>query len=134
MKLEKLLLVAFLLCSLPLLMHGQTEGKLQNEIVVATRNGDSGQLSQYFNDRIELVLPGQSGVYSREQARFLVKDFFDSHPPVSFQVIHQGVRENATFAIGRYHFNTGQFRILFLTKRTGDKTLIHQIRVERQDD
>ncbi|GAO30963.1 hypothetical protein JCM15548_13287 [Geofilum rubicundum JCM 15548] len=81
-----------------------------------------------------MVLPDKSGVFSREQAQFLIKDFFDKHPPTSFQIIHQGERENATFAIGRYNYNQGQYRLLFLTKNNGHETLIHQLRVEKQDE
>lgn len=114
--------------------HAQSEGKLPEAITAATRNGDAFELASYFNNKVELVLPSKSGVFSKEQAQFLIKDFFDNYPPVSFQVIHQGIRENATFAIGRYNYNRGQFRILFLTKTTGNQTLIHQLRVEKQDE
>jgi hypothetical protein len=112
----------------------QNEGKLPDAISAATRSGDAAALASYFNTKIEMVLPDQSGVYSKEQAQFLIKDFFDKHPPTSFQIIHQGERENATFAIGRYNYNGGQYRLVFLTKNNGNQTLIHQLRVEKQDD
>jgi hypothetical protein len=134
---KHLKLLLFTLCCLLLSVHqtaAQPEGRLPDAITMATRNGDAFELSTYFNSKIELVLPNKSGVFSKEQAQFLIKDFFQSYPPVSFQIIHQGVRENATFAIGRYNYNTGQYRIVFLTKNTGNQTFIHQIRVERQDD
>jgi archaellum component FlaG (FlaF/FlaG flagellin family) len=112
----------------------QTEGKLSAEISNATRNGDAADLASHFNAKIEMVLPDKSGVFSKEQAQFLIKDFFDKHPPTSFQIIHQGERENATFAIGRYNYNRGQYRLVFLTKNNGNQTLIHQLRVEKQDE
>ena len=112
----------------------QNEGKLPDAISNATRNGDAAALASYFNTKIEMVLPDKSGVFSKEQAKFLIKDFFDKHPPTSFQIIHQGERENATFAIGRYNYNKGQYRLVFLTKNNGQQTLIHQLRVEKQDE
>jgi hypothetical protein len=112
----------------------QSEGKLSDAISHATRNGDAIALAAYFNSKIELVLPEKSGVFSKEQAQFLIKDFFDNHPPTSFQIIHEGERENATFAIGRYNYNKGQYRLLFLTKNNGNEIRIHQLRVEKQDE
>ncbi len=113
--------------------HGQTDGTLEESIIRATRNANSVELANYFNQRIELILPDKSGVFSKEQAQFLMKEFFDSYKPLSFEIIHQGIRENATFAIGRYHYNNGQFRILFLAKTIENQMLIHQIRIEPQD-
>lgn len=115
-------------------IRAQSEGTLPSEITEATRNGDAIELADYFNSKIELVLPSNSGVFSKQQAQFMVKEFFSSYPPVSFQVIHQGVRENATFAIGKYTHSKGKFRIVFLTKNEGNKALIHQLRIEQQDE
>ncbi|HHU58980.1 MAG TPA: DUF4783 domain-containing protein [Bacteroidales bacterium] len=123
-----------LLLFLPLSTLGQNNGSMPDGIANATRSGDAARLAEYFNPRIELVLPGKSGVFSKEQAQFLMKDFFEQYPPASFQFIHQGERENATFAIGRYHYNRGQYRLLFLVKNSNGQTLIHQLRVEKQDD
>jgi hypothetical protein len=115
-------------------LQAQSTGTLPNEIIQATRDGDAFDLSKFFNTKIELVLPSNSGVYSKEQAQFMMKQFFSTYPPVSFQIIHQGIRENATFAIGKYTHSKGQFRILFLAKTENDKTLIHQLRIELQDE
>lgn len=128
-----LLASTYLILSLSSVM-AQGEGKLPEAISVATRNGDASGLASYFNTKIEMVLPDKSGVFSKEQAQFLIKDFFDKHQPTSFQIIHQGERENATFAIGRYNYKGGQYRLVFLTKNNGNQPLIHQLRVEKQDD
>jgi len=115
-------------------LQAQSTGTLPNEIIQATRDGDAFKLGEYFNAKIELVLPSNSGVYSKEQAQFMMKNFFSNYPPISFQIIHQGIRENATFAIGKYTHSKGQFRILFLAKTENNKTLIHQLRIELQDE
>lgn len=112
----------------------QVDRRFLDEIAFATRNGDASGLASFFNNKVELVLPSRSGVFSKEQAEFLVKDFFENYPPISFQLIHHGIRENSTFAIGRYNFNNGQFRLLYLTKTVDNQTLIHQVRVEKQDE
>lgn len=127
-------LLMFILLISSTAIRAQSEGTLPSEITEATRNGDAIELANYFNNKIELVLPSNSGVFSKQQAQFMLKDFFNTYPPTSFQLIHQGVRENATFAIGRYSYSKGKFRFVFLTKNEGSKALIHQLRIEQQDE
>lgn len=135
MKTIKVFFIASLLLAVSTLAaSAQGQGNLPEGISGATKNGDATELASYFNSRIELVLPDKSGVFSKEQAQYLMKDFFANYPPSSFQIIHQGERENATFAIGRYIYNRGQYRLLFLTKSSDGKTLIHQLRIEKQDE
>ncbi len=127
-------LLMFILLILPTVIMAQSEGTLPYEITEATRNGDAVELANYFNSKIELVLPSNSGIFSKQQAQFMIKDFFNTYPPNSFQLIHQGVRENATFAIGKYSYSKGKFRFVFLTKNEGGNALIHQLRIEQQDE
>jgi len=135
MKTFNLILLSIALIVIPYItVNAQSQGKLPNEIINATRNGNANALASYFNNKIEIVLPNKSGVFSKEQAKYLIKNFFEKNPPTSFQIIHQGERENATFAIGRYNYRGGQFRLVFLTKNNGRQTLIHQLRVEKQDE
>src|SRR5690554_1375939 len=73
-----------LLLFLPLSTLGQNNGSMTDGIANATRSGDAARLAEYFNPRIELVLPGKSGIFSKEQAQFLLKDFLSNiHPPLS---------------------------------------------------
>ena len=135
MKINKVLkLLMLVLLISPTIVQAQSEGTLPSEITEATRNGDALELANYFNSKIELVLPSNSGIFSKQQAQFMMKDFFTAYPPISFQLIHQGVRENATFAIGKYSYAKGKFRFVFLTKNEGSKALIHQLRIEQQDE
>lgn len=112
---------------------GQTNSFPQ-ALIRATQNGDASTLAGYFNDNIELVLPGKSGIYSRNQAEMVVRDFFATTEPQEFRIIHEGNRENASFVIGSLTSRNETFRIYFLTKNSDKKTVIHQLRIEKQDD
>ncbi|MDG5799723.1 DUF4783 domain-containing protein [Marinilabiliaceae bacterium ANBcel2] len=111
-----------------------SEATISSDIISAFDKSNASQLSEHFNDRIEIIMPESSGIYSKEQARYLIDSFFKKHPPISFRIIHQGVRENAVFAIGRYNYSNGQHRIMILTKQNNNSSLIHQIRIEKQDE
>ncbi len=125
--------LVILLLSFHSAAFGQTNNFPQ-ALIRATQNGDASTLAGYFNDNIELVLPGKSGVYSRNQAEMVVRDFFASADPQEFKIIHEGNRENASFVIGSLTGKSETFRIYFLTKNNDKKLVIHQLRIEKQDD
>jgi hypothetical protein len=103
-------------------------------IITATKKADAKELSSYFSGKIELVLPEKSGVFGSPQARLILDDFFKHNPVSSFQIIHQGKRQDSAFAIGKYQSGSKIYRFYFLTKKKEDKTYIHQLRIEKEDD
>ena len=112
--------------------YAQNSVSLPQSIITATAAGNARDLAVSFNDNIELVLPQKSGIFSKSQAEMVLKEFFSKNPPASFKIIHQGSRQNASFAIGNYKSGNSFYRFYFLTKRTNNKILIHQLRIERQ--
>lgn len=107
---------------------------IPREIVTATQNGNATDLAKFFNDKVEVILPSKSGVYSKEQAQFVMADFFTSNRPTSFQINHEGKRDNSSYAICSYVSSKEKFRFYFLTKSIDNKTVIIQIRIDKQDD
>ena len=115
-------------------VYSQSETSFPRDVIKATKSGDAQILSAHFFDNIELVLPGKTGVFSRKQAEMIVKDFFSQNPPSDFRIIHEGRKENASYAIGNFSSSTGVYRFTFLTKNAANKVLIHQLRIEKQDE
>jgi hypothetical protein len=108
--------------------------ELPAEIVEATKAGEADQLSAYFNSSIELILPQKTGIFSKPQAAMVMKDFFKKNKATHFSIIHEGNRQNASFAIGNYTTEKDSFRIYYLTKKVNNQSLIHQLRIEKQND
>ena len=132
--LKSITLSLILALSFSLTMNAQNSNTISSDIVSAVGEGDASELSEYFNDNIELLIPQKSGIFSKSQAEMVLKDFFNQNPPKGFKIIHEGSRQNASFAIGNYTTNSGIFRLYFLTKNVDNKTLIHQLRIEKQND
>lgn len=107
---------------------------IPREIVTSIQNGNASELSKFFNDKVELILPSKSGVYSKEQAQFIIADFFSNNRPNSFQINHEGKRDNSSYAIGSYVSSRDKYRFYFLTKNIDNKIVIIQIRVDKQDE
>ena len=115
-------------------LSAQNSSAISPDIVSATRDGSASDLAEYFNDNIELVIPQKSGIFSKSQAEMVLKDFFAKNPPTDFKIIHEGSRQNASFAIGNYTTGNSVYRMYFLTKKVDGNLLIHQLRIEKQND
>ena len=81
---------------------------------------------------MELVVQTHDDVYSKLQAQQIIAEFFKSNKPKKFSIIHQGGKEDAQYAIGSLTTNTGTFRVYFLLKNKNNRSLIHQLRIEKQ--
>lgn len=115
------LLLAFAL----FLENAQAQNDIINNGKVSLKTGSSKELVKYFNDIVELSFDGEKSNYSKTQAEFVLKDFFKKYPPVDFQYIHQGSsKEGLKYAIGKYSYQGGSFRVYILIKQFNGNYLI----------
>lgn len=126
-------IVASVILAVGLLVSANTGfAQIPEQILLSLKNGDSKSLAEYFNQNVELVVLDNDNVYSKAQAQQIVGKFFSNNTPESFNVIHQGGKENAKYVIGNLKTNNGSFRIYFLLKTNNDTNYIHQLRIEKQ--
>jgi len=107
--------------------------QIPDEIVLSIQNGNVETLANYFNQNVELVVESHDDVFSKPQAKQIVAEFFKDNKPKQFNIIHQGGKEGARYAIGSLTTATGTFRVYFLLKNNGTASYIHQLRIEKQD-
>jgi hypothetical protein len=94
---------------------GQSE--VINNVRAAIKAGSSKELSNYLGDMISLEIDGVQSNYSKTQAEYVLKDFFKTYAPTDFQYVHQGASEGGLkYAIGRYSFDGGSFRVVLRSK------------------
>ena len=133
MKTIKLVLLSFLmLCALPHVAAQSSE--VPPEIISALDKGDAGKLSAYLNTNVELVVGNKNDVFSKQQASGIITDFFRTNKVSSFQLLHKGNKEATSFAIGEIKTNTGNYRVYVLTRKSGNQTVIQQLRIELSND
>lgn len=111
---------------------GSSTANAQSDVIsnvrAALKTGSSKELTQYFHDNVEMIIDGQPSDYSRTQAEFVLKDFFKKYPPIDFQYIHQGAsKEGIKYAIGKYTFNNGSFRVLLRAKEFSNGYQIYSL-------
>ncbi len=108
--------------------------EIPRDIAIAFKVGNADELSRYFNNTIELVILDKEDVYSKVQAKQIIDQFFLDHTPKSFEFVHQGGKEESQFAIGKLITFNGTFRIYLLIKLKNDKSFIHQLRIETENE
>ncbi len=107
---------------------------LPETIISAIKNGNAHELSKHFNVNVELTILDKQDIYSKSQAETLLKEFFTKNVPSNFRVIHQGGKEDAKYYIGKLTTSTGTYRVSILIKSQGKTALIHQFRIEKEND
>ena len=112
------------------LVNSQETGNIPNGISLAIKAGNSSELSKYMNSTVEILLLDKEDFYKKNVAETILSDFFSEYQTKDFTIRHQGVRNDAKYAIGNLTTEKGNFRVYFLIKKVGEELLIHQIRIE----
>jgi hypothetical protein len=112
----------------------QEQAKIPGEISIAIKAGNAAELSKYMNSTIELLLLDKEDFYKKNIAETILKDFFNEYKTKDFTIRHQGARNDAQYAIGNLKTDKGDFRVYFLLKKVNQDLLIHQIRIESDNE
>ncbi|WP_194973694.1 DUF4783 domain-containing protein [Aquiflexum lacus] len=100
------------------------------DVTVYFKTGSSKDLAKYFDQAINLNINGHQGDYSKNQAEFILKDFFIKYPPTDFKILHKGGSPGPTmFFVGSYTTDTDQFRILIKGADKGDLMKIYSLEI-----
>jgi hypothetical protein len=131
---KKLMAAAGLLLIIMSMLAAQDQPSIPSGIAIAFRSGSAAGLSEYLNSTVELVMPDKEDFYSKSVAETILKDFFTRHHSREFVIRHQGARGDAQYAIANLETDKGRFRVYFLLKKVNGNPLIHQIRIESDNE
>lgn len=115
------------------LLFGSTP--ISSELSQAFKTGNAQKISTYFGESVDLNIPENEGVYSKIQAKLILKTFFLKNKASDFKVVHNGDSKNNThYTIGNLKTNSGMYRVYLLYKKDQDKkTLILELRIESDE-
>ncbi len=109
--------------------------KSLSDISKAISKGDTKGISSHFIENIDLKVLEQEDIFSKEQAEMILKSFFEKHPVTSFEIKHTSKPKNNTqYTIGTLNTSNGKFRVYYLTKLSGEVSIIQQFRIEVEDE
>jgi uncharacterized protein (UPF0297 family) len=104
-----------------------------NPIAKYFAQGDADKLSAWFSDNLEVTIFSNSNDSSRNQARQIMKTFFRSYTPRSFEITHKAGRSNMKYALGTLNAGGELFNVtIFVSYKDSDYRVQH-IKIERID-
>lgn len=104
-----------------------------DEVAEAIRKGDAQGVAKYFDQSVDLTIPGSDRMYSNSQATVILKTFFEQHPPVKFEITHRGTsNQSSRFVMGNYMAKDGKYLTKIFLKTEGGKALIQELKFEKE--
>ena len=104
-----------------------------NPIAKYFAKGDADTLSAWFSDNLEVSIFSNSNDSSCSQARQIMKSFFKSYTPRSFEITHKAGRSNMKYALGTLNAGGELFTVtIFVSYKDSDYRIQH-LKIERID-
>ena len=93
--------------------------------------GDADKLSAWFADNLEVTIFTVTNDSSRSQARQILKTFFNSYTPRSFDITHKAGRANMKDALGSLNAGGEIFVVTIFVSYKDTSYKIQQLKIER---
>lgn len=101
-----------------------------NEVISGIKSGNAAQVAKYFDNTVEISLPGNSNSYSKSQAEVVLRDFFKNNSVKSFTVIHSGENRGSEFCIGNLVTSSATYRTTIQMKQKGDQQVLQELKFD----
>lgn len=111
-----------------------TAQEVPSGLTNAFKRGSVQELAPFLGDKVEVIILKNSQDCNKEEAKKTIGDFFATNKVNSFTVNHQGKRNESSFIVGTFITSGGTYRINCFFKKSGDQSLIHQIRIDKTNE
>jgi hypothetical protein len=110
--------------------------EIPQSVISGFRMGDADLIGQYLSDNVDLVVLTTDNMYTKQQAKSILADFFRKNNVRDFQLAHKGLsKENVIFGVGNLSTSSGNYRVYFLMRKTtGNQSVIYSLRIENSND
>ena len=120
-----------LLCVLPALCSNAQENiDVFIPIAKYLEQGNAEKLSAWFDETLEISVPGVGSDMSRNQARQIMKKFFSSVRPNSFLIQHAASKSNMKYALGVLTAGSIEYNVTIFVSFSEDGYKIQQLKIE----
>ena len=101
----------------------------------AFSTADDAALYGMLSDRVEVAIFGRSRLYSRSQARIVLRDLFSQYPPQQFELSAPSQTSKGLFAAGTYRYSADKepFQVYVRLRKSGENWTLREILVDNAD-
>ena len=100
----------------------------------AFKQGSAKELAPYMGEKVEYINGGTTRNYNKSSAEQAMNSFFMANKVKGFTLNHEGKRNESGFIIGTLATQGGDYRINCYFKKVDDQYLIHQIRIDKNNE
>lgn len=93
--------------------------------------GNAEAISAWYADNLDITVLSKGGNSSRNQAKQILKTFFDSYTPRSFNVDYTAGRSNMKYALGTLNAGGENFLVTIFVSCKDKTYTIQQMKIER---
>lgn len=113
----------------------QTAGEYDVFVPIAKyiKMGDAEKLSAWFAENLEVSVSSSANDVSRNQAKQIVKSFFDTHTPRDFEITHKAGQGNVKYVLGNLSAGGESFGVTVFVSRKGNIWVIQQLKIQKTD-
>jgi hypothetical protein len=112
-------------------VFAQNIEEVLGQVEQAIGRNDAQSLSRFFHHHVEITILDREDTYPRNQAAFVVKEFFMNYPPQGFRFMHRGHSSDTYYAVGQYTSTRGVFDTNVFIRKSGTIYAIEQLRFEQ---
>lgn len=102
-----------------------------DDVIISLGKGGASSLARYFDESIDMTIADRSGSYSKSQAQMVLRDFFNSHPVLGFEISQKGGSGDRQFCNGKLLTSKGNFRTSIQVRLRAGRPVIREIRIEK---
>ena len=125
----------FLIPALLLCLDAEAQNQSYDVFVPIAKyisHGNAENLSAWFADNLEITVLSRSSNASKNQAKQILKSFFDDHTPRSFEITHTAGKDNMKYALGTLIAGGERFAITIFVNYDSDSYKIQQLKIDRE--
>ena len=131
-KMSRLLaLICFSCMLMTELVYSQSDPS--SDIIEVFKKGNTGDLGKYFNEMVDLNIPGFKDSYSKTQASRIIKDFFTNRPLSEVSVSKEGKSSDGSkYIMGSLTAGGKKFSFYFLLRKSDGEYRIFQLHIQSE--
>jgi hypothetical protein len=131
--LKRIIFIAFLSILLASPQAVRAQGEASSAVPEAMKKCDISGCGKYFNDMVDLDIPGTRGSFGKVQAMRILGDYLTSKCPGSLTVSRQGESPGGSrFVMGSYFAYGKKNRFYITLRKSGGEFIIFAFQIQEE--
>lgn len=108
--------------------------EISAEIEKAFLKGETVLLKNYFDEKVRLIVLGESSQTNKTEAVKILDQFLEKYPAIEFKSKFESKKANSNFIIRTMKSNNETFRITIFFIKRGENLCINLFRIEKENE